>query len=229
MVYWIYSVGLDNEKTITSPPGFGLLAGRTGYKGLLLEDVIRSSLWIEEKWAFQKGSNGTHNSTGIMNALIQPLPKVDHYPTMKDVEGTLGNSTSTPSGLLLNPLDDYGTVPGTFAFPICRSWSGFAISSVNIEDSANAPCICDDFQSRSWAWHNPVMRSLNGTSRFVKHTKLYNNRKYGRMCLKEHKCQKQNTWCERLHVPKEEDCAVEDAWMTCEKTFDHDKIGRQRE
>jgi hypothetical protein len=233
MVYWLYSMGLDEEKEIASPPGFKNLRGKRGFNGLRLEDAIRSSLWIEEIWRNQQGSNGTHDPADIMNALTQPFPDINHYPKVEEFKefGSTRNSTFKLSCMLpsLKELTHYGAVPGTFTIPICRSWSGFAISSVNIEDSANAPCICDDFLSRTWNWERPMAGAVNGTSRFVKHAKLYNNKKYSRMCLDRHKCEKQNTWCERLDVPKEEDCAVEDAWMKCEKTFDHNNRGRQRE
>jgi hypothetical protein len=223
-------MGLDETDTITSPPGFWELGG-SGYEGLTLEDVVRSSLWKEEVWNSNSYANETESPSDIMNALTQPFPETDHYPTLAelDKQRTLSNSKSTIPHLLLPPLKHYGSVPGTFIFGICRDWSGFAISSLNIKDSANAPCLCDDLRSRTWSWRNPAEGSRNGTNRFALSSELYNNKKWGHMCRKHHKCKKQGTWEERLNLRKDVHAAVKHAWLRCKRTFSHDKIGIQRE
>ncbi|KAF2027833.1 hypothetical protein EK21DRAFT_114468 [Setomelanomma holmii] len=127
----------------------------------------------------------------------------------------------------LEKLSHYGLVPGAFILPICRSWSGTALSSINIEDSANAPCICDGFSPPSKFWQNPG--SMEATNRFVDAGKLYDNEKYGRLCAKRHKCKKQGTWRERLKLKEDEEVVVQNAWSRCEKTFGHDDVGVQIE
>jgi hypothetical protein len=226
-VYWIYALGLDGKYTIRSPPGLWELGG-SGYEGLNLEDVVRSCLWKEEVWNFGPHANGTDTPSDIMNALTVPMPDIDHYPTLEELNGQ-SRLRNNSSRLLLPPLKHYGNVPGTFTFGVCRDWSGFAISSVNIEDSANAPCLCDDFRSRTWSWRNPAEGSKNGTDRFVLASELYKIPKWGRMCRKQHKCKKQGTWGERLNLPKDVQTVVEYAWSRCKKTFSHDKIGIQVE
>jgi hypothetical protein len=229
-VYWLYAVSNDGKNTIASPPGFWNLGMGDGYRGLHLEDVVRSSLWKEEHWDFDPQANGTHSPADIMSILSQPLPNVEGFTSKAEfMNSTFNNHTSKPSRVQLEPLKHYGLVTGTFTLPICRSRNGFAISSVNEKDSANAPCICDGFEFPSKSWENPEEASFNATTNFVKWGMFYNNPKYGRMCQKRHDCKEDGLWRDRLNLAKDKDSVIEEAWSRCKKTFDHDEKGFQME
>jgi hypothetical protein len=203
--------------------------GVYGYKGLALEDMVRSSLWKEEDWDAQPYASGMIDPADITYGLTQPIPGMDHFANAGDftADETLRNNT-TPH-MLLEPLEHYGKVPGAATIPICRSWNGFAISSVNIHESQNAPCICDDFLSRSFSWEHPAEGATRGTDRFVKNMKLYDNEEWGKVCRLHHKCEEESTWRERLDLAPDESSKVLHAWTRCKKTHDHNKIGIQKE
>ncbi|KAF1921863.1 hypothetical protein BDU57DRAFT_439267, partial [Ampelomyces quisqualis] len=200
IVYWIYSVGLDDKETITSPAGFWNLGARPGYRGLRLDDVVRSSLWKEEYWDERD---------------------------LGDQEQRSGRVRDKPPPKGMKKLKHYGIAPGTFTLPICRSWTGSAISSVNSEKSANAPCICDGHSRRTVVWSDPV--TMFPTQRFLKNSGLFMNKKYGRMCFKHHKCKKSGKWRDKLDLKPGVRPLVADAWSKCRKLYDHDDTGIQME
>jgi hypothetical protein len=88
-------------------------------------------------------------------------------------------------------LDHYGDVRGGVNLPICYDWFGEAISDIDSKSHANAPCQCDPPATHlARRWDGRSNRTWEYTKRFVRDSKMYGMKEYGKMCLKHHNCKK---------------------------------------
>jgi hypothetical protein len=100
-------------------------------------------------------------------------------------------------------LKDYGNVPGVFRIPICRSWFGEAISTIDSKKKVNGPCLCDAMNpdvASHWSQANNWTTAY--TKKFVKDDGFYNLNNYGKIC--SGKCDKTGSWKSQLHLDDDE-------------------------
>jgi hypothetical protein len=117
--YWVQATSNFDDKKIYNAPGLEYLNNTEPFHGIYLGDVVRSSLWWDEKVRpdTRIGANGRTN---------------DYEPTPDDYDDAFSHTRD---------LNEYSKIPGVFRIPVCRSWNGETISDTNTTHHANAPCL----------------------------------------------------------------------------------------
>jgi hypothetical protein len=226
--------------TIRYPPGMDNLLTPGGFKGLYLEDFVRSALFRDEVWGpfFKKPGDpdvetmftdyGLGKSDSSLHIKIDDeLDALDEHHWYFDPNSEPGTSTGVPNAITVPDsdrtqiLDHYGDVPGAVLLSVCRSWSGQAISAINSHHDSNAPCLCDPpARSLATKWKNPSNWTMAYTKRFIKDSMFYKLQEYGNMCKKHNGCQESGQkWASLLNLTEAEANSVAKsmkiAWESC--------------
>ncbi|KAH3916860.1 hypothetical protein HBI56_170130 [Parastagonospora nodorum] len=234
IVYYIQVASVHKDKKIRLPPGIDVLLSEEGFNGLHLTDFVRGPLFSIEVWRPTfKGEEDPDIETLFHQSTEQPalmlkrhlkgrkFDVLDPMPWNSEREVRRDFSNMVTPGDHIRLLDHYGKVLGAINIAVCYSWSGEAITDVNSSHNTNAPCLCDP-PARSYGrpWSNPKMAY---TKQFLRDSKLYENNKFGKMCRKHNKCEKNGKWEDQLNLPKGHEVAEEmkDAWRSCKHPRGH--------
>jgi hypothetical protein len=238
--YYLQAITHYNDDKIRYPPGMENLLAKGGFKGLTLEDFVRSSLFQDEIWRAKLKKPGDPDiqdmfeqsatefptdvkRRDIPDTEIDALDDFDWYVEQGLASDTLSQAPVPEDEIRL--LDHYGDIPAAVSLPICRSWYGEAISDIDDSDHNNAPCMCDA-PARSLArfWTHPTNWTSAYTKRFIKDAKLYNMKEYGNMCHNHHDCKAEGgLWKDLLDLPAEIELPkeMEKAWNKCRDPKGH--------
>jgi hypothetical protein len=217
--YWVQAITNFGEKKmkIHYPPGLDALNPR--FHGISLDDVVRSSIWFTEVYGPVHGKwIGDMNHD--RNEELDNDPPEEVPPEEKRDVFAFEPEPTIPAGWN-KTLKDYGYIPGIFQLPICYSWYGEAISTINQTHNANAPCHCDPpvpILARHWA--NADNWTMAYTKKAVKEGEWHQFSNYGKMCLKRHDCHKSGYWKALLKLPEDVKPAkhMKHAWKGCHST-----------
>ncbi|KAF9693547.1 hypothetical protein EKO04_008410 [Ascochyta lentis] len=166
-VYHIYAVTNWNDDKIHTIPGIQHLDG-DGFRGLTKEIIVRSSLFKDEIWRASLQLPGDPDMSAILLQPLLPAETFDGYTGASQIqsEGAFSGGTNVSSENVIKVLEHYGAIPGAISLPICRSWGGETISTVNTEKHRNAPCLCHPVRpSLASPWSSPDNWTLAYTDR----------------------------------------------------------------
>jgi hypothetical protein len=238
--YYLQAITHYGDEKIHYLPGIDHLNTKDAFRGLTLEEFVRSSLFQDEVWRAHYKLPDDVDIQDALSASAEESPSAERrailddkpdalnkfaWQTEQKQEGKVSNLRVTPDDDKIPLLDHYGDIPGAVTLPVCRSWYGEAISDINSDDHSNAPCLCDPpAQSLGRKWTHPTNWTRAYTKRFIKDSKLYEFSEYGDMCHDHHDCKETGEmWKDLLHLPQDEELPkkMKKAWGKCRDPKGH--------
>jgi hypothetical protein len=236
-VYYMQALTHAHNNTIRYPPGMDNLLTAEGFKGLTLEDFVRSSLFQDEVWRSTFKLPGEpdaevmleeaalkdpkHKTRTNLDDDIHNLDQYSWYVDPNNEDDTSMKTTNINNTDVTTILEHYGDIPGAVLLPVCRSWLGQALSAINSDDDSNAPCLCDPpARSLATKWKHPSNWTMAYTKRFIKDSLLYKMEGYGKMCKHHNGCHEtEERWGNLLNLTAEEmnstAKSMKIAWESC--------------
>lgn len=229
-VYYVNAITNYGDKKIQSPPGMRHIEAEQGFRGVMKEDLVRSSLWEDE---IHRPVLERPSDPDLSDLLLVPLFEENDAKTVKQDSGysTLGATdgifldytanVTYLSGKTIPRLKHYGIAPGAINLPICRCWNGDCITTIDSNQHNNAPCLCDAVAPElrtSWSGPGPNANwTAAYTDKFILESGLYRSEAFGELCNNLHGCSAEETWKERLRLSDTDEPAkkMSKAWDTC--------------